>query len=313
MNKFLKTALILASLLAASSLWALSLAEASAKIDQVIANPDMMTATMKELSPTNQVAFLSRVNAAIASLPGSAEEKAANYLAVNAAALRGAASGNLSTLLAEVYATVPPEALTLINERFAAELFNRSANPSRPISDEQVASIALSMMEKIHARNVGSENSAVRDTFALLMFLRVADGSPADLQDRMLNFIDSSSRELAESEWIPAAMGENQPKTYEPMLGASDAGEQPDVDIVLQMRGPQTSLALLADLNAPAGETPSTSMAFASSLNTIPDAMGAASGLDRIPRTDDPSKKWWGGYTREPDGYAYQTTGGTTP
>ncbi len=313
MKKILKSGVVLAALLAVSGAQALSLADASAKIDAAIESPSVMTSLVKELSASDQVAFLARVNAAIDALPGSPAEKAANYLKANAAALKGAAKGNLSALLAEIYATVPPEALTLVNERFAVDLFNRAANPSRPITDEQMAAIALGTMEKIRARNAASDNSAVRDTFAVLMFLRASNGTPADLREKLLEQFDAASRELAKTEWIPAAMGEGQAKTYEPMLGASDAGEQPDVDMVLVLAGAQSTLALLADLDSAAtdGATPATSMAFATSFNAIPDPLDKSAGLNRVPRTNDPTKPWWGG--SEPRGYAYQTTGGITP
>ncbi len=323
MNKVFKTGAVLFSVLVASCAQALSLADASAKIDEAVADPAVMTDLVKGLSASDQVAFLSRVNAAIDALPGSPAEKAANYLNANGAALKGSAKGNLSALLAETFATVPPESLTLINEQFAEKLFNRSANPSKPVSDAEMLSIATNTLAKIQARTAGGDNAAVRDTFAVLMFLRASGGSPANLRDSLLaQYADAASRELAKNDWIPAAMGEGQTKTYEPMLGASDAGDQPDAAMVMQLAGAQSSLALLAGLNAGEGASSAPSAAFVSGLRAVPDMMGD-SGLDRVPRTSDRSKKWWGGYTRgekpsegssegpsEPDGYAYQHIGG---
>ncbi len=317
MKAYMKFGVALATLLTVSSLQALSLADASAKIDAAIENPAVMTSTVKELSPSDQVAFLARVNAAIDALPGSPAEKAANYLKVNSAALKGAAKGNFAALLAEIFATVPPEALTIINERFASDLFNRSANPSRPISDNQMAAIALTTTEKIRARLVGVDNAAVREIFVMLMFLRASGGTPADLQDQMLaQCKDPAVREMAKSDWIPAAMGKGQPKSYEPMLGASDAGEQPDVQMTIQIAGAQTTLALLANLNDMDAKTPVMSAAFATSFNMIPDALDMNVGLNRVVHSDDPRDPWYTGGKREeldePGGYGFQTIGGQT-
>ncbi len=308
MKKCLKTVLVLAAAAVVTGAQALSLADASAKIGDAIANPAVMTSTVKQLSASDQVAFLARVNAAIDALPGSPAEKAANYVKANSAALKGAAKGNLAALLAEVFATVPPEVLTVINERFAADLFNRAANPARPISDEQMATLALKTMEKIQSRTAGVDNAAVRNTFAVLMFLRASGGTPANLKSQLLaQYKDSAARDLAEKDWIPAAMGKGQLKTYEPMLGASDAGEQPPVEMVLSLVGAQVGLALLADLNDAQGKTPMTATAFSTPFNMIPDPIEKSAGMNRIPRTDDPNAPWFGGNNRseadEADGY----------
>ena len=142
--------------LAASALFAaeatISLAEARGKIGEAVVNPAVMTSTMKMLPADSQKAFLADCNEAIGKMPGSAETKAAAYLTVNRAALKGAAKGNVLALLAEVFATVPPEALTVINERFAADLFNRAADPSVVYTDSQFTRIAESVMENVTSR-----------------------------------------------------------------------------------------------------------------------------------------------------------------
>ena len=49
-----------------------------------------MTEIVGQMSATNQVVFLAKVNEAIGKMPGSPEEKAAAYVNANAAALAGA-------------------------------------------------------------------------------------------------------------------------------------------------------------------------------------------------------------------------------
>ena len=134
---------------------AIPLAEARAKIDTAVSDAKAMTALMKQLSAEDQVSFLGDVNAAVSKMPGAKEERAAAFLNVNSAALRTAAKGNTATLLAEVYATVSPEALTVLNKHFADNLFNRAANPVRAYSDgeftarERISLVASAFVDSI--------------------------------------------------------------------------------------------------------------------------------------------------------------------
>lgn len=274
---------------------AMSLADASGKVDAAAKDAATMSSIMKQLSPEDQVAFLAKVNAAIGSFPGSPEEKAAVYLNANEAAMKSH-KGNLQKLLAETYATVPLEALTVINESFANDLFNRKADPSRPETDASFKAKALDTMKKIQARNAGSPDAGVRDTFAALMFIRASDGTPADFRDAVVaNLPDAKTRDLAKNEWIPPALGEGQSKTYDPMLGSSVSepdAEAPSVDVVLRLAGPQSSAALLADLMSDGLAMPAT----AARLDSMRDV--ADYGLNRIPRTSNKDMPWYGGYRR---------------
>ena len=125
---------------------AMTLADARGKIGDVIADPASITAVMKQLSAADQTAYLAEVNAAISKMPGSTDEKTQKFLDVDTAALKGAKEGNLTALVAEVFATVPPNSLTVINERFAQDLFNRKADPSKTYTDEQYTAISKSVL-----------------------------------------------------------------------------------------------------------------------------------------------------------------------
>lgn len=271
----------------------ISLADARSKIADVVNSASQMSEIMKDLAPSNQVAFLSEVNAAIAGSPASPEEKAANFLAVNEAAMK-AQKGNLAALMAETYATVPPEALTVINERFAADLVNRDADPANRMDDAKFTKVATDTMATIQERNAGNDNAGVRDTFAVLMFLRASNGQPADLRETLVNNLpDAETRDLAQNEWItPALAGD-----YDPILGAADAGETPDIVLVNRQSGPNMLSAMLGDL---AGD-PKEKKTTASALST--KEFGGLSlpedfGLDRIPRSLNKDDKWYNGYRR---------------
>jgi len=94
----------------------MTLTEARAEIGKCIANPAKMTSVVKQLSAQDQIAFLAEVNRAISEMPGSPESKAATYLDVNRAAVRAADAGNKTAMIAEVFATVPLEVLTVLVE-----------------------------------------------------------------------------------------------------------------------------------------------------------------------------------------------------
>ena len=227
----------------------ISLADARAKIGECIKTPATMTATMKKLSAEDQKTFLAEVNEAISKMPGSNESLTATYLNVNHAALKGSQPGNLATLVAEVFATVPPESLAVINERFAADLFNRAADPSVTYTDEQYEEIAKSLVEKVVERNAQVENGAARSTFAILMMVRASNGSPANLSDSLVDVLPPDSRNIARNEWIPSAMGANMEKSYEPLLGAAEAvGSLPSSEMVIRIAGPQLLEALLGEV-----------------------------------------------------------------
>ena len=228
---------------------AMTLADARGKIGDVIADPASMTSVMKQLSAADQTTYLADVNAAIAKMPGSAEEKTSKFLNVDAAALKGAKENNLTALVAEVFATVPPESLTAVNERFAADMFNRAADPSKTYTDEQYTEIAKTVLNKVQDRTATADNAGVRDTFAILMLIRASNGSPADLRDTLVNELrDPATKELAQNEWISPALGQGQEKTYDPMLGASDAGDQPNLDMVLDVPWTLANEALMGDI-----------------------------------------------------------------
>ncbi len=263
----------------------MALADARGKIGAIVNDPPAMTAVMKQLSAEDQVAFLSEVNAAIAKMPGSADEQAAKFLAVDRAALLGAKEGNLTALVAEVYATVPPNALTVVNESFAADLFNRSADPSKTFSDGQFKAIAQDVVDAVEKRTATADSAGVRNTFAILMMIRASNGSPADLRDSLVASLDdATTRDLAQNEWISPALGVGQEKTYDPMLGAADAGVQPDADVTMNLIEPyNVSLpALLGDLASECSLNDASSSFTAILSPSFDDPFGGAGGVGSI-------------------------------
>lgn len=210
-----------------------------------------MTAVMKDLSAEDQKQFLAEVNKAIGELPASVEERTAKYLNLNNEAVRaGKETGNIAPLLAETFATVAPEALTVINERFAVDLLNRSANPKETYTDDQYTKICTELMKIINERTEETDNGSARSAFAVLMLVRASNGSPADLADKLIDtFKHDDAKELARTEWIPSALGKDgREQNYESILASADAGRRPDFAYVLVIAGPQHLDSILADL-----------------------------------------------------------------
>lgn len=253
MTRMFSLMIVCVAFAAANAAERMSLADARGNIDVVIASPSAMTETVKRLSPEDQRLFLGEVNAAIGKMPGSPERKAAKFMEINRAALKGADKGNMSNLLAEMYATASIESLTIINERFGSELFNRAARSDVTFTDEQFEKIAVSVMKKVRERTATIDNSNVRNTLAALMFIRASNGSPKDLPRKLVDGFDPAARETALNDWIPSAMGADgdsaQAGDYEAMLGEADAGARPNVGVVLRLYAPQMLDVMLVDLS----------------------------------------------------------------
>ena len=106
---------------------------------------------------------------------------------------------------------------------------------------------------------------------------------------------DAKARESAGG-WIAEAMGSNgnESSSYDSMLAAANAGDEPDQAVVLQMMGPGMVVdSLLADLKAPGTQSASgPSSGFGAGSFTTGSIAGAAVpsdeaidlGLNRIPR-----------------------------
>ena len=105
-------------------------------------------------------------------------------------------------------------------------------------------------METVNKRTAETDNASTRSAFAILMLLRASNGTPADLEDKLIATLPhADARELAKSEWIPSALGKDGRELgYEPILASADAGRRPDFDFVLVIAGPQLLDSLLQDI-----------------------------------------------------------------
>lgn len=271
---------------------ALSLADARGKIESVINNPSEVTSIVKQLPAADQIAFVSSLNEAIANLPGSVEERSAAFVNAGRAALKGAAKGNAPAMVAEIFATVPPESLTMVNEVFAKEVVSRTADPSKTYSDEQFTEIAKNLMEKVTNRDKSADNSGVRDAFAAIMLVRASNGTPENLPELLSDLIpDKEAAAYAKNEWIADALGKGDSgkPNYDGILGYANAGDAPDASLVIRIVGIQESDVLL-DQFMSGGDTGIryTTDGFG---DIAEERIGDDAQLSRVPRTIDPGSK----------------------
>ena len=227
----------------------LTLVAAREKIVESIANPATMTATVSQLSAEDQRQYLADVNAAIAGMPGSQEEIAASYLNVCRAALKGSQKGNLATMIAEVFATVPVEYLPVVSESLGGDMLNRAANSSATYTDDEYLAIATNVMSKVNARVASEDAADVRSGFAALAFIRGSNDANEKIVSAMTASLPESAREAASKDWFPAALAQGDAKSYDPMLVAGNADELADLDtLLLRVDGAENHEALLSDL-----------------------------------------------------------------
>ena len=301
-----------AAMLCAGALFAaespkLTLEEAVEKISEVISEPEKMGDVMKQLSADDQNAFLVEVNKAIVNMPGSNEAKTAKYLAVEREALLSAKKGNLQSLVATMFSTVTLESLTVLAERYGDDLFNRAADATKTFTDEQFVEIASSTVSEVRKECEALNDAAPRGALAVYLFERSSNGSPVDIEDRLLEVAisDPQVRSVAKNEWLAAAKGTGSDR-FSALLGYAEAGRAPNVDVALRIAGPQMMTALLIDLGNCVTDSkgnriyPITQGEYPSErgLTTIGAGEAAGAGMSIRPMTGDPTKPWNPGYSR---------------
>ena len=286
-----------------------NLPAARAQINSIIANPSSATAVMKGLSAAEQKAFLGELNAAVSKLPGSAAERTAKFLNVNHAAVKGAQKGNVGSLIAETYATVPVEVLPVICERFASDLINRKGDPNATYTDAQFEDISRDLMKKVNDRVADVDHGEVRGAFAIVMLVKASNGTPKDLMEKLIATLPESAREIARTEWMPSALAlDGHTQSYEPLLASADAGRCPDMQFVLFCAGPQNRDALLFDLSGKSTDRVASSRVRNPVLDAVENVMGAqipamggdvsSMGMSASPKGGDvePGVYQWTGY-----------------
>ena len=204
------------------------------KVDECGTNPATMSSVMSQLSADDQKDLIGKVNASISAMRGSAEQKAAAAIQANLAGIKAAMAQNkekraANAVIAEAFATLPPEYLP----QFAEAL----SGPGGPLNRgkmerEKFITISTNTLHAISERCEKAENNGgVREAMAAIAFLQASNEKdpPKDLISTMLSQIpDAKTRDLAAKEWVDPALDKN----YDPILAAANAGDEPDRAIV---------------------------------------------------------------------------------
>ena len=183
------------------------------KIGASVTSEVVLRETLGQVAPEEKVEFTQRVLKAVTRMPVRPEEKAAAFIRTSVACIASASGEMKYKVIAEVFAGVPVEFLPVVTEELAKR-FDQAYNK---LSDEQYEKIASDALKVAFARNAQTDAPSVRDTFAILAFLRGAK-NPA-LQDKLLALLpDDRMRGLAAS-WLPPALKD---RNYEALLAAAD-------------------------------------------------------------------------------------------
>jgi len=315
-KKMVLTAVLSLLVAAVAGAETLSRSEWHAQVGECATDMAKLKDVIARIDPAEQCAFAAEVNEAISRMPGSDEMKTARFYLANRTMVASVARKNRAAMLAEVFATVPIAYLTYLNERFATELFNRNGNPKRTFTDEEFTAIAKNAMSVVNERCQKAENGDFRSAFAVLMFVRASGGTPADLAQQLVETMPNAPHKTILEEWLKPALAEGAQHTYDPMLGYSQAGEEPDHAVVTRITGgPAIGMAMQVDLQNE-GSSLATSAknlaagTFAPSPIAGIDATGT--GLRRVPRAAVLSPAPVGqGFHRQKDG-TYKDANGET-
>ena len=234
-----------------------TLVEARAQIEAVIAEPSKMATVTKDLSAADQQQFLADVNKAIADMPASVEEKTSTFLEVNRAAISVAAEGNVAAMTAEMFATVSPEALPSLVESLSSDMFNRSSDSNKNLTDAQFVEASKKVMEAVNERCESTDNGSPRAAMAAVMMVRGSNGTIPDLADTLIDTMKhEDAKELAKTEWVPSALGtEGRQQSYDSIMASADANKRPDTQQVLVLpSGNLYHTATLADVLGKVGD-----------------------------------------------------------
>ena len=215
------------------------------KIGASVTSSEVLRGTLAQVAPDDRVEFTQRMLKAVTRMPVGPDEKAAAFVRVSVACIAGVNGDTKQKVIAEVFAGTPSEYLPVVTE----ELAKRFDQTHNGLSDEQFEKIASETLGFAIARNAQTDSPSVRNTFAILAFLRGAK-NPA-LQNKLISQLpDERMRNLAAS-WVPPALKD---RDYSALLAAADVEEVPlRNDTPFRYVGHSNLDRLLADLNANAG------------------------------------------------------------
>lgn len=166
------------------------------------------------------LAFIASVNRSLAKSDKPPTERRIRTIArVNRDAVRGSKDLARKQMLAEVFATAPFCALPAITDLFANDIVNRKFHLSDSAFTEFAAASLMFICRRLEESDV--EHPDTRAVFAVTMYLKAAgERLASELRQPFLVFVPPSVRVPAQTDWIPAALGEIKglAPSYQPLL-----------------------------------------------------------------------------------------------
>jgi hypothetical protein len=188
------------------------------KIGEVAKDTKGIRPVMLKISDGEKVEFTQRVRKAITRMPLSPEEKQALLIASAIECIRSTPLKNDERykVIAEILAVDPVEFLPGV----VGELSARFDPKLNKLTDEQFKLMAETTLKLSVERNKSTDEPTVRNTFAILLFLKpTTQPQTENLQSvLMLDLPDDTSRDLAKG-WLAEALKGN----YEPLLNSAGA------------------------------------------------------------------------------------------
>lgn len=180
-------------------------------------NPGAIRGVMTQISDGEKTEFTQRVLKAITRLPLSPEEKQALLIKASIECIRSTPLKNDERYktIAEIIATVPVEFLPGV----VGELSKRFDPKVNKLSEEQFSQMADKTIKLAVERNKSTDDPAVRNTFAMLLFLNPTTQPQTEKLQALLmtRLPNDTGRELAKGYIAEAQKG-----NYEPLLNATD-------------------------------------------------------------------------------------------
>ena len=186
------------------------------KVGDAAKTPELIRGVMVQLSDGEKIEFTRRVLKAITRLPLSPEEKQALLIKASIECIRSTPLKNDERYkaISEIIATVPVEFLPGV----IGELAKRFDPKVNKLSEEQFKQMADTTLKLAVERNKSTDDPAVRNTFAMLLFLNATTQPQTEnLQALLLTRLpNDAGRELAKGYIVEAQKG-----NYEPLFNAT--------------------------------------------------------------------------------------------
>jgi len=248
------------------------------------------TAAFQDLAKDDQVEFVRAVNSSMEDYKSSSPKRRLQTIyAFNRDAVKSSPAKERKAVIAEVFATVPFDALPRITDGFAEDLFNRKAAGFSDKDDSFVEFAAATLMHvRIRLEQMPADlNPGARSAFAVICFLKASGGQPPELKDSFLFYVLTGSHEISRKTWIPAALGQDgKEPSYQPILEAGYKGEEPEHQNLHPLAAFQRTVLLHSDARIMEAKDVSGVKTYDSARGVMGTGAGGGSdlGVTRVPR-----------------------------